>query len=94
MRCLQALWGYIKRHKLQCEADPTHVQCNARLKALLGEDTIRLASLAQRLSSHLLPAPSTALDFTVKCVPLLLDQKCLQLVCKNTRGSVVPHGKQ
>ena len=43
------------------------VQCNARLKALLGEDSIRLSSLAERLGSHLSPAPPAVMDFTVRC---------------------------
>ena len=63
---IQALWAYIRRHKLQSAADPEQVQCNMRLKALLGADSIQLSSLAERLSSHLSPAPPTVFNYTVK----------------------------
>ena len=60
------MWAYIRRHKLQSAADPEQLHCNVRLKALLGADTIQLSSLAERLGSHLSPAPPAVFDFTVR----------------------------
>ena len=51
----------------QSAADPSVVDCDAALAAVLGEPRVKLSSLEQRLAPLLAPAPPHMLQYTVRC---------------------------
>lgn len=62
---MQAIWAYIKQHRLQNDAHPALIRCDARLKALFREDSLKMATISEKISPHLKPEEPVKLEYTV-----------------------------
>lgn len=47
------IWDYIKKHKLQDEADKRNINTDKKLKAIFGKDQVHMLSMPKLLSAHL-----------------------------------------
>lgn len=46
---------------------PELVECDARLMKVLGEKTVKLSSLSERIAPMLTRVPTPVLDYTIRC---------------------------
>lgn len=49
---VEKVWDYIKKNGLQDAKDPRRINCDSKLKAVIGTDNVRLFDLAGRLVKH------------------------------------------
>jgi SWI/SNF-related matrix-associated actin-dependent regulator of chromatin subfamily D len=65
-RIIAALWQYIKGKKLQNATDPTLINCDPALQRILGDKSVRFASVSSRLNQHLSPPQPIHLEHRMK----------------------------
>lgn len=49
---VEKVWDYIKKNGLQDAKDPRRINCDSKLKAVIGTDNVRLFDLAGKLVKH------------------------------------------
>ena len=50
---VKQLWVYIKKHKLQNEANKRNIKSDAKLKAVFGKDEVTMFEMAGLIGKHL-----------------------------------------
>ncbi|KAI4319035.1 hypothetical protein MLD38_032684 [Melastoma candidum] len=65
-RILQAIWHYVKTRRLQSFAEPSFFTCDPPLQKLFGEEKMRFATLAQKLSQHLTTPQPIHIEHKIK----------------------------
>ncbi|CAN1129904.1 SWI/SNF complex component SNF12 homolog [Linum perenne] len=65
-RILMAIWHYVKSNKLQNPNDTTSFICDPPLRRLFGEEKMKFAMVAQKISQHLTTPLPIHLEHTIK----------------------------
>ncbi|CAK0780702.1 hypothetical protein CVIRNUC_005145 [Coccomyxa viridis] len=63
---LQALFTYIRLHKLQLPSQANMVKCDEALNAIFGEKMVTMSSLSTRIAPLLQPCPRPLLEYTIQ----------------------------
>lgn len=65
-RVVTALWHYVKLKKLQDPNDPSVFICDPPLRKVFGEEKVKFAAAAQKLTEHLSPLQPIHLEHKIK----------------------------
>ena len=64
---IRALWLYMKHHQLEIDRDSGNVLCDAKLAALMGnQSSFSLEDLPRLVRPHLSPPPPLEIDFEIR----------------------------
>ncbi|MQL74028.1 hypothetical protein Taro_006384 [Colocasia esculenta] len=65
-RIVAGIWHYVKARKLQNPSDPSFFACDPPLKKIFGEEKMKFALVAQKISQHLSPPPPIHLEHKIR----------------------------